>query len=52
MLNISAERHPVSGAWIISAIIRGHLITRTYYGYTKQNAIRDFRNTQNPCHAI
>lgn len=32
-----------SGAWQISAIISGRLITRTYYGYTKREAVRLFR---------
>lgn len=32
-----------SGAYQVSAIIRGHLVTRTYYGYTKREAARRFR---------
>ena len=27
-----------SGAWQVSAIIGGYLVTRTYYGYTKKVA--------------
>ena len=32
-----------SGAYQVSAIIRGYLVTRTYYGYTKREAVRLFR---------
>ena len=31
------------GAWRISEIINGYLITKTYYSYTKREAIRQFR---------
>ena len=33
-----------SGAWQISAMRAGYLVTRTYYGYTKREAILAFRN--------
>ena len=32
-----------SGAWQVSDIIGGYLVTRTYYGYTKREAIALFR---------
>jgi hypothetical protein len=32
-----------SGAWIVSDTVRGYLVTRTYYGYTKREAVRLFR---------
>ena len=32
-----------SGAWQVSDIIRGYLVTRTYYGYSKREAARMFR---------
>lgn len=51
-MNITAELDPVSGAWIVCSIIRGYLIRRRYFGYTRQDAIADFRKTQNPCHTI
>ena len=35
-----------SGAWQVSAIVRGYLVTRTYYGYTKRDAVRLFRGAQ------
>lgn len=31
-----------SGAWQISGIVDGHLVTRTYYGCTKREAKREF----------
>jgi hypothetical protein len=35
--------HNHAGAWIISDIIAGYLVTRTYYGYTKREAVALFR---------
>jgi hypothetical protein len=31
-----------TGAWRICAIIRGHQVTRTYYGFTKWEAKKEF----------
>ena len=31
------------GAWRISDIIDGYLVTRRYYGYTKREAIKLFK---------
>lgn len=31
-----------SGAWQVSEIVNGYLLTRTYYGYTKREAISEF----------
>ena len=31
------------GAYVISDIVAGYLVTRRYYGYTKREAIRMFR---------
>ena len=31
------------GAWSISAIINGYLVTRQYMGYTKREAMRLFK---------
>lgn len=31
------------GAWRISAIVNGHLITRQYFFYTKTEAIEEFK---------
>jgi len=30
------------GQWVISDIIKGHLVTRQYYGYTKKEATQEF----------
>lgn len=32
-----------AGAWTIYAIINGYLVTRSYYFYTKREAIRQFK---------
>jgi hypothetical protein len=32
-----------SGAWEVSDIVGGYLVTRTYYGYTKSEALALFR---------
>jgi hypothetical protein len=31
------------GAWRISDIVDGYLVTRRYYGYTKREAVRLFK---------
>jgi len=33
------------GAWIVSDIVRGHRVQQTYIGYTKAQAVADFRRT-------
>ena len=40
---MSIYKHAVNGAWVCSDIIHGHLITRTYYGYTKRQAMAMFK---------
>lgn len=32
-----------SGAWQISALVNNYLVTRTYYGYTKREAMAQFK---------
>lgn len=32
-----------SGAWQVSAIIGGYLVKRTFFGYTKREALQAFR---------
>lgn len=39
---MTAERNR-DGAWMISSLVRGYLVTRRYYGFTKREAIRAFR---------
>ena len=43
MSNVLCEKN-YHGAWVVSAIIDGIRLHRTYYGYSKQYAIRDFKN--------
>jgi hypothetical protein len=40
---ISAERVFPSGAWAVSAVIDGIREHALYYGYTKREAIADFK---------
>jgi len=42
-LSIATERHPISGAWVVSTIIDGRLVSHAYYGHTKKEATRLFR---------
>lgn len=39
---ILAERNS-EGAWVLSSLAGGHLVTRRYYGYTKRDAMIEFR---------
>lgn len=41
--DILSEKSPVTGAWICSAIVGGHYTHRTYYGYTRREAVSLFR---------
>lgn len=45
-----------SGAWQVSEIVNGYLLTRTYYGYTKRESISNFnkekRNDRKSNHSI
>jgi len=40
---MSIERMFPSGGWRISDIIGNYLVTRRYFGYTKREAIAEFR---------
>jgi hypothetical protein len=40
---MSIEKHTIFNAWIITDIIDGQLIRRTYYGYSKRYAAALFR---------
>lgn len=33
----------IHGGWQVSDIIGNHLFTRTYYGFTKREAVKAFR---------
>jgi len=41
---MTAERLFPSGAWRVSAMRDGHLVTRVYYGFTKREALAEFRH--------
>jgi hypothetical protein len=41
-LEVTIER-TIQGAWRISAIVNGYLMTRQYFFYTKGEAIREFK---------
>lgn len=40
---MSIERVSHSGAWIVSDIVGGYRVARTYYGYTRAQALRAFK---------
>lgn len=40
---ITAEKNKVNGSWVISTIYKNFLVTRTYYGFTKREAISEFK---------
>ena len=40
---MTATKQFPSGAWTISDIVNGYLVSRTYYGYTKREAMAAFR---------
>lgn len=40
---ITVERVQHSGALVLSCIVGGYLLSRTYYGHTKRDALRLFR---------
>lgn len=44
---LHAEKHPVSGAWLVSALWDGYIVRRTYFDYTKKEAIALFRQEMN-----
>jgi len=43
-VNMTIEKVKHNGALIISDIIDGYLVSKTYYGYTKKEAIKLFRS--------
>jgi len=40
---MTVERHPVNGSYVISCMLSGYLFVRNYYGYTRREAIAQFR---------
>ena len=41
---MTAEKIAPSGAWRVSAMRGGHLVSRVYYGFTKREALAEFRH--------
>lgn len=39
---MTIERDKITGAWLVSQIICGRLVSRQYYGYTRREAISLF----------
>jgi len=39
------ERVSHSGAWVVSDIVGGYWVTRTFYGYTRAQAVALFRES-------
>lgn len=31
------------GEWLVQDVVNGYLVSRQYYGYTKREAIREFK---------
>jgi hypothetical protein len=42
-MSVSATKVFPSGAWEISAIVRGYLVRRVYYFMSKREAIAEFK---------
>jgi hypothetical protein len=40
---MNAYKLPNSGAWQVSSSAGSRLVTQTFYGYTKRDAIAEFR---------
>ena len=43
---MTIERHKVTGAWLISDIVAGHLVHEQYYGYTKRPTCVSIRDAE------
>ncbi len=44
---VTIERCIITGAWIVSSIVAGHLQVSRYYGYTRKEAARFFKEEFN-----
>jgi hypothetical protein len=40
---VTAERHPITGAWLVATVHNGHFISSAYQGFTKKEAISMFK---------
>lgn len=41
---MTITRSPITGAYHISTLHKGHLVQRSYLGYTKAEAIQEFKH--------
>lgn len=41
---MTITRSLITGAYHIHALHKGHLVQRTYIGYTKREAVQEFKN--------
>lgn len=42
-VKVTAERMFPSGGWFVSAMVEGYMVGRRYLGYSKREAIAEFR---------
>jgi len=47
--DLTVTRIAHTGAYQVSTILDGYLVTRTYYGYSKQESINLFKVELLPC---
>lgn len=43
LAEISVEKSPVSGIWLVAAMINNRRVAATYYGCKKREAVQRFR---------
>ena len=47
--DVHIERHLVNGSWSVSAMVNNRLVRRSYYGFTKKEAITEFKEEVTKC---
>lgn len=40
---MTVEKNPINGAWSISDVINGHLVSMQYFYYAKREAVAEFK---------
>jgi len=45
--DLSAHKNPINGSWVVSAVVDGYTVSVAYYYYTKNEAVRLFREAVN-----
>jgi len=43
------ERVFPSGAWCVSGLVSGHLVTKVYYGYSRKESLAKFKREELEC---